>query len=82
MAILLSTPLQLFPAIRIMENFLFTRSGKTSTKVKWEKNGFRALTVVACYLISWAGASDLDKFVSFIGSFAWYVSFLLGITVR
>jgi solute carrier family 36 (proton-coupled amino acid transporter) len=28
-----------------------------------------------CTLISWFGAADLDKFVSFIGSFAWYVPF-------
>lgn len=71
-AILLSTPLQLFPAIRIMETKIFKRagSGKTSTKVKWEKNAFRAATVLACYCVAWIGASDLDKFVSFIGSFA------------
>ena len=70
-AILLSTPLQLFPAIRIMENGLFTKSGKTSYKVKWEKNAFRALMVMVCYCTAWLGARDLDKFVSFIGSFAW-----------
>lgn len=74
-AILLSTPLQLFPAVRIMENLFFkkTASGKMSPKVKWEKNFFRACTVFACYCIAWLGAGDLDKFVSFIGSFAWYV---------
>ncbi|BGP26993.1 hypothetical protein JCM10295v2_005955 [Rhodotorula toruloides] len=72
LAILLSTPLQLFPAVRIMENGLFPpqRSGKRSLKVKWEKNGFRAAVVVGCAGISWAGASDLDKFVSLIGSLA------------
>jgi len=26
-----------------------------------------------CLAVSWAGAADLDKFVAFIGSFAWYV---------
>ncbi|BGP34671.1 hypothetical protein JCM10296v2_006493 [Rhodotorula toruloides] len=71
LAILLSTPLQLFPAVRIMENGLFPqRSGKRSLKVKWEKNAFRAAVVVGCAGISWAGASDLDKFVSLIGSLA------------
>lgn len=77
LAILLSTPLQLFPAVRIMENGLFPpqRSGKRSLKVKWEKNGFRAAVVVACAGISWAGASDLDKFVSLIGSLAWCAPF-------
>lgn len=70
-AILLSTPLQLFPAVRIMENGIFSRSGKHSNKVKWEKNAFRTLVVIGCAFVSWAGAADLDKFVSLIGSIAW-----------
>ncbi|GAA5876473.1 hypothetical protein JCM1840_005549 [Sporobolomyces johnsonii] len=69
-AILLSTPLQLFPAVRIMENGIFSRSGKHSPRVKWEKNTFRMAVVVGCAAIAWAGASDLDKFVSLIGSLA------------
>ncbi|KAG8998442.1 neutral amino acid transporter [Tulasnella sp. 427] len=69
MAILLSAPLQLFPALRILENGLWTRSGKTDPIVKWQKNGFRVLVVIGCTMISWAGAKDLDKFVSFVGSF-------------
>ncbi|GAA6023213.1 hypothetical protein JCM8202_001030 [Rhodotorula sphaerocarpa] len=71
-AILLSTPLQLFPAVRIMENGLFApqKSGKRSLKVKWEKNAFRTLVVVLCAVIAWVGAADLDKFVSLIGSLA------------
>ncbi|KAJ6263460.1 Vacuolar amino acid transporter [Drechslerella dactyloides] len=70
LAILLSTPLQLFPAIRIMENGLFSKSGKYSNKVKWEKNAFRFVTVMITALIAWGGADDLDKFVALIGSFA------------
>lgn len=70
-AILLSTPLQLFPAVRIMENGIFSRSGKHSTKVKWQKNMFRMLVVVGCSGVAWAGAADLDKFVSLVGSLAW-----------
>lgn len=69
-AILLSTPLQLFPAIRIMENGLFTRSGKFSRSIKWKKNVFRFVLVVVCALIAWGGADDLDKFVALVGSFA------------
>lgn len=69
-AIILSLPLQLFPAVRIMENGLFSKSGKHNPQVKWQKNTFRAMTVLGCSLISWAGASNLDGFVSFIGSFA------------
>lgn len=72
MAILLSAPLQLFPALRILENALWTRSGKADPMVKWQKNGFRVLVVIGCTMISWAGAKDLDKFVSFVGSFCWY----------
>ena len=70
-AILLSMPLQLFPAVRIMENGLFSRSGKHNPSVKWQKNLFRAGTVLFCSLVSWAGSNELDKFVSLIGSFAW-----------
>ncbi|CAG8574022.1 21458_t:CDS:2 [Dentiscutata erythropus] len=70
LAILLSVPLQLFPAIRIMEQGIFERSGKDNVLVKWQKNLFRFLTVVVCGIIAWGGASDLDKFVSLIGSFA------------
>ncbi|AAS51278.2 ACR051Cp [Eremothecium gossypii ATCC 10895] len=71
-AIMLSTPLQLFPAIRILENVVVTtsRSGKYSTKVKWIKNWFRALVVVLMLVLASLGSNDLDKFVSLIGSFA------------
>lgn len=71
MAIMLSVPLQLFPAVRIMETGLFERSGKSDPRVKWQKNVFRFTTVIFCACLSYLGAADLDKFVSFIGSFAW-----------
>lgn len=70
MAILLSTPLQLFPAIRILENGLFERSGKHNNKVKWRKNYFRIALVLITALSGWVGAANLDKFVSVIGSVA------------
>ncbi|KAJ3992994.1 vacuolar amino acid transporter 4 [Lentinula boryana] len=70
LAILLSVPLQLFPAIRIMENGLFTRSGKANTRVKWMKNIFRFATVIVTACVSLVGANDLDKFVAFVGCFA------------
>jgi solute carrier family 36 (proton-coupled amino acid transporter) len=69
-AILLSTPLQLFPAIRILETSLFSRSGKYNPYIKWQKNAFRFFLVFVCALIAWGGAGDLDKFVSLVGSFA------------
>jgi proton-coupled amino acid transporter len=69
-AILLSTPLQIFPAIKITENELFTRSGKYNPHIKWQKNVFRFFVVMLCAAIAWVGADDLDKFVSVVGSFA------------
>jgi len=70
LAILLSIPLQFFPAVRILENGLFVRSGKRNPRVKWLKNFFRFGLVMVCTVVSWLGAADLDKFVSLIGSFA------------
>lgn len=70
LAICLSIPLQLFPAIRIMENGLFTtRSGKNNAVVKWQKNVFRVLVVFLCAWIGIVGSKDkLDKFVPLIGA--------------
>lgn len=70
LAILLSTPLQIFPAIRITENALFTRSGKYNPYIKWQKNMFRFFVVFFCALIAWGGADNLDKFVALVGNFA------------
>lgn len=72
LAIMLSTPLQLFPIIRILETSIFPKnaSGKYNPRVKWMKNYFRIGIVLANMLIAWLGANDLDKFVSIVGSFA------------
>ncbi|KAF2669610.1 hypothetical protein BT63DRAFT_372711 [Microthyrium microscopicum] len=72
LAILLSTPLQFFPAIEITSKFIFkrARSGRVSQKTKWIKNVYRFFMVVLCALIAWIGADDLDKFVALVGSFA------------
>lgn len=69
-AILLSTPLQIFPAIRIAETELFTRSGKYNPYIKWQKNFFRFCVVGLCSAIAWGGAEHLDKFVALVGNFA------------
>jgi len=69
-AILLSMPLQLFPALTILELGLFKRSGKFSLRTKMLKNSFRFATVVLAMFAAWLGANDLDKFVSLIGSVA------------
>ena len=72
MAVLVGTPVQLYPASRIIETSLFGEraSGKRSQAMKWKKNAFRAGITVLCGLIAIVGASDLDKFVALIGSFA------------
>ncbi|KAG7006791.1 vacuolar amino acid transporter 3 [Physcia stellaris] len=71
-AILVGTPVQLFPATRIIETSLFgdRASGKRSSATKWWKNGLRTGLTILCAVIAIAGASDLDKFVALIGSFA------------
>ncbi|KAI8065610.1 transmembrane amino acid transporter protein-domain-containing protein [Gongronella butleri] len=68
LAICLSIPLQLFPAIRIAETALFSRSGKHNWVVKWQKNVFRLAMVMLCASIAIAGSDDLDKFVSLVGA--------------
>ncbi len=55
LAILLSTPLQIFPAIRIAENGFFTKSGKYNPYIKWQKNVFRFFVVAVCAAIAWGG---------------------------
>ncbi|KAK3670113.1 hypothetical protein LTR78_010053 [Recurvomyces mirabilis] len=70
LAILLSTPLQIYPAIEITSQQLFSRTGKYNPWIKWKKNVFRFFMVMLCAAIAWFGANNLDKFVSLVGSFA------------
>ncbi|OBZ90824.1 Vacuolar amino acid transporter 4 [Choanephora cucurbitarum] len=68
-AVLLSNALALFPTIRIVEHIVFgERTGKHNLSIKWQKNGLRTAIVIVATLIAWGGASDLDKFISLIGS--------------
>lgn len=69
-AILFSTPLQLFPAVRLIEQKLFTKTGKRSYKVKWEKNFMRFLFVILTTSVAIYGGQNLDLFVSLVGCFA------------
>jgi proton-coupled amino acid transporter len=70
-AVWVGAPVQLFPPLRIVESKLFGhRSGKANPKTKWKKNAFRTSMVLLVGIISAVGASDLDKFVALIGSFA------------
>lgn len=72
LAVLGGEPVQLFPAVRIIETSLFGEraTGRKSTAIKWKKNGIRSVVMALCIGISMVGATDLDKFVSLIGSFA------------
>ncbi|KAJ5814484.1 hypothetical protein N7474_006261 [Penicillium riverlandense] len=69
LAVLVGTPVQLFPALRIMEGRVFDRkSGQRGPLMRWKKNIFRTGIVVLCGLIAALGARDLDKFVALVGS--------------
>ncbi|KAG5952867.1 hypothetical protein E4U53_007687 [Claviceps sorghi] len=72
LAVLAGEPVQLFPAVRIIETSLFGQraTGKKSIAIKWQKNAVRATVMSLCVGISIVGSSDLDKFVALIGSFA------------
>ncbi|KAM0418706.1 hypothetical protein ACHAPT_012405 [Fusarium lateritium] len=72
LAVLAGDPVQLFPAARIIETSVFGEraTGKKSIAIKWKKNALRTAVVGVCAGVSIVGASDLDKFVALIGSFA------------
>ncbi|KAG1222239.1 hypothetical protein G6F35_005435 [Rhizopus arrhizus] len=73
LAICLTAPFMLFPALKIIENGIFGRfgSGKDSMAVKWSKNMYRVIISIVCAAISFGvGGDNLDKFVSLVGSVA------------
>ncbi|KUI72460.1 Vacuolar amino acid transporter 3 [Cytospora mali] len=71
LAVLIGNPVQLFPAMRILEGRIFGhRSGKKDVLTKWKKNAFRTGLVCLCCAISIAGSANLDRFVALIGSVA------------
>lgn len=71
-AVLAGEPVQLFPAVRILETHIFGEraTGKKSVAIKWKKNALRTAAMIFCGIVSIVGASDLDKFVALIGSVA------------
>ncbi|KAF9436626.1 neutral amino acid transporter [Entomortierella beljakovae] len=71
-AIILSVPLMLSPASRIMENSIFgDKSGGQYPKTKIQKNMLRIGLICTCAFVSFSiGGLNLDKFVSFVGSVA------------
>ena len=69
LAILLSFPLTIYPAIRITETCFGNSSGKSSLIVKWQKNIFRAILVIMLGLIAYLEREHLSIFISLVGSF-------------
>ncbi|GAA5810209.1 hypothetical protein MFLAVUS_003628 [Mucor flavus] len=73
LAICLTAPLMLFPALKIIENCIFfkLKSGRHSMTIKWSKNIYRIVLCVICAAIAFGiGGENLDKFVSLVGSIA------------
>ncbi|KAF9947847.1 neutral amino acid transporter [Modicella reniformis] len=72
LAMILSIPLMLSPASKILEHGFFgTNSGGRSFKVKMQKNVLRIVLICVCAVVSFVvGGPNLDKFVSFVGSVA------------
>ncbi|KAJ2546383.1 hypothetical protein EV175_005622, partial [Coemansia sp. RSA 1933] len=70
LAIMMSVPLQLFPAVRILESGIFPLSGKGNPRIKWQKNVFRALLTLVVAAIAIFGAEQLDNFIAIIGAFS------------
>ncbi|KAI8975741.1 transmembrane amino acid transporter protein-domain-containing protein [Mycotypha africana] len=71
-AMILTSPFMLYPPLTIVEKYIFKhRSGRKSLAVKWAKNLIRSLIPIICAAISFGvGSSNLDKFVSLVGSIA------------
>ncbi|ORX53056.1 hypothetical protein DM01DRAFT_1288183 [Hesseltinella vesiculosa] len=72
LAIMLTMPFMLFPALKIIENGLFQKnSGRESYCIKMTKNVYRVLLCLLCAIIAYfVGGDNLDKFVSLVGSIA------------
>ncbi|KAI7818085.1 transmembrane amino acid transporter protein-domain-containing protein [Gamsiella multidivaricata] len=71
-AIFLTTPLMLFPCIRIIEHMVFRAAGTgPRTKARLIKeNIVRIIIDFAVAAVAYAGYTKLDIFISFVGSFA------------
>ncbi|KAG2180396.1 hypothetical protein INT44_003400 [Umbelopsis vinacea] len=68
-AMLLSNPLTFFPAVRIIEQGLFGyQTGRHDNKIKWAKNSLRISLLLLTLVVAWAASSQLDKFISLLGS--------------
>ncbi|KAG0212895.1 neutral amino acid transporter [Mortierella sp. GBA30] len=71
-AIFLTTPLMLFPCIRIIENVVFRAVGNTPRgKTRLMKENIVRILIDFCVAaVAYAGYTKLDIFIAFVGSFA------------
>ncbi|KAF9360174.1 hypothetical protein BGX26_010313 [Mortierella sp. AD094] len=71
-AIFLTTPLMLFPAIRIVEHAVFSVLGEPEPGKgrMWKENIIRVIVDLAVAGVAYGGYYKLDIVISFIGSFA------------
>ncbi|CAO3599210.1 unnamed protein product [Absidia cylindrospora] len=71
MAMILTSPFMLYPALTIVEKGIFKphHRGKVSLRWKWLKNLCRSMVAFVCAAISFGvGPDGLDKFVALVGS--------------
>lgn len=68
--VLLTLPLQLFPAVHILEPRLLPRSlfRRRRSGLKWRKNVVRCGLLLLCMLVATAGYSSVDNLVALIGA--------------
>ena len=66
-AILLSFPLQIIPALQVLERRNVPGSSLLDPSVKWRKNGFRAALVSATACVALAAGHRLEQFVALVG---------------
>ncbi|KAF9438170.1 neutral amino acid transporter [Entomortierella beljakovae] len=69
-AIFLTTPLMIFPCIRIVEDAFFSVCGKKIKRGVWTENMVRIIVDVCIALVAYGGYYKLDIVISFVGSFA------------
>lgn len=68
LAMLCTFPLQLLPAMRLVENIFFEKVKNPSMGRKMRKNLFRTLYVCFLSVVAIVGSTSLDHFISLIGA--------------
>ncbi|CEL92195.1 unnamed protein product [Vitrella brassicaformis CCMP3155] len=68
LAVFLTTPLQLFPAAKIVEHWLFGIGGRVTLLRKWKKNLVRTVMIAICLAVGYYGRPELDNFVALVGA--------------